>query len=244
VTEDQPLSAGSLCAWFVGVQRATRGERASDVACDGCTVSCPSSQFIHIGFDEEETLARSPAELLFPALRLLSGNMLLGYDENGHCPMLIDDECSIYEHRPRTCRTYDCRVFPAAGVEIDDEDQFPIARRARRWRFDFPAEEDQIRQDAVRAAARFVREHGDVLPDGVAPANATQCAVLAVQLHDAFWRHDAKTGRSVIVDPEPQAIQVALTLWPASPSPKRQPEASSSRRTPRSPSDSARPKAP
>ena len=35
----------------------------------------------------------------------------------GHCPMLVDGRCSIYEHRPRTCRTYDCRVFPAAGLE-------------------------------------------------------------------------------------------------------------------------------
>src|SRR2546428_749490 len=166
VTEDQPLSAGSFSPWLVGMQRALRGERGSDVPCGGCTACCRSSQFIHIGLDEAETLARIPAELLFPAPRLPSGNMLLGYDENGHCPMLIDDECSIYEHRPRTCRTYDCRVFPAAGVEIDDEDQFPIARRARRWQFDFPAEEDQIRQDAVRAAARFVREHGDILPEG------------------------------------------------------------------------------
>ena len=50
------------------------------------------------------------------------GNMLLGYDENGHCPMLIDDKCSIYEHRPITCRSYDCRIFPAAGIVAGDDD--------------------------------------------------------------------------------------------------------------------------
>ena len=27
--------------------------------------------------------------------------------------MLAEDGCSIYAHRPRACRTYDCRVFPA-----------------------------------------------------------------------------------------------------------------------------------
>ena len=27
--------------------------------------------------------------------------------------------CSIYDHRPRTCRTFDCRVFAAAGVAVD-----------------------------------------------------------------------------------------------------------------------------
>jgi hypothetical protein len=125
--------------------------------------------------------------------------------------MLIDGECSIYEHRPRTCRTYDCRVFPAAGVEVDDEDHLAIARRARRWRFGFPAEVDQTQHDAVRAAATFVREHSDLLPEGAAPANATQQAVLAVRLHDAFLRHDDETGRRVVVDPEPEAIRVLLT---------------------------------
>lgn len=38
----------------------------------------------------------------------------------------------------------------------------------------------------MRAAARFVREHGDLLPQGQAPTNATQQAVLAVHLHSRF----------------------------------------------------------
>ena len=47
--------------------------------------------------------------------------------------MLIDDKCSIYEHRPRTCRVYDCRVFPAAGVTIDDPDKALIETNTRAW---------------------------------------------------------------------------------------------------------------
>jgi Fe-S-cluster containining protein len=35
--------------------------------------------------------------------------------------MLIDNRCSIYPHRPRTCGTYDCRVFPAAGLDNDEK---------------------------------------------------------------------------------------------------------------------------
>lgn len=188
MTAEQPLAAGDFSAWLVGMRRALHGEGGSEVPCGGCTACCTSSQFIHIGPDEAETLAHIPAELLFPAPRLPAGNVLLGYDENGHCPMLIDGACSIYEHRPRTCRTYDCRVFPATGVEIDDEDQLAIARQARRWRFDFPAEVDRIEHDAVRATARFVQEHGDLLPEDVAPANATQRAVLAIQLADPRGR--------------------------------------------------------
>src|SRR6266513_948514 len=47
-------------------------------------------------------------------------------------------------HRPRTCRTYDCRVLPAAGIGIDPDDEGLIARRARRFTFDFPEEADRV----------------------------------------------------------------------------------------------------
>lgn len=186
LTEDEPLPAGDFSAWLAEMQRALRGEASADVPCDGCTACCTSSQFVHIEPDEADTLAHVPTELLFPAPRMPAGHVLLGYDENGHCPMLVDGQCSIYEHRPRTCRTYDCRVFPAAGIEIDDEDQVAIARRARRWRFDHPTAMDHAEHDAVRAAARFVQEREDFLPEGVVPANATQRAVLAIETSDAF----------------------------------------------------------
>lgn len=183
-SEAEPLCAGSFSAWLVAMQQALRGEAVSDVPCNGCTACCTSSQFVHIGPDETETLARIPPELQFPTPRRPPGHVLLGYDDQGRCPMLVDGQCSIYEHRPKTCRTYDCRVFPAAGLEIDDEDQRAIGRRARRWRFDFPTEVDRVKHDAVRAAARYVRERG---PRG-APANATEHAVMAIELHEAFLR--------------------------------------------------------
>ncbi|HLM63298.1 MAG TPA: YkgJ family cysteine cluster protein [Acidimicrobiales bacterium] len=210
VTQDNALAAGAFSTWLVGMQRALRGEAGSDVPCDGCTACCTSSQFVHIAPDETETLAHIPAELQFPAPRLPRGNVLLGYDEDGRCPMLVDGACSIYEHRPKTCRTYDCRVFPASGVEVDDADQPAIARRVRRWHFDHPTEADRVEHEAVRAAARFVRERGDVLPDGTVPANATQHAVLAVLLHHRFLGHD-DTGRPAVVEPEPEAVRVALS---------------------------------
>lgn len=206
VTEDRSTPAGDFSAWLAGVQSAIRGERESDVPCVSCTACCTSSQFVHIGPDEADTLAHIPT-LRFPAPRLPEGNFVLGYDENGHCPMLVDGRCLIHEHRPRACRMYDCRVFPAAGVEIKDPNQLAIARRARRWQFGFPAEVDRIQQDAVRAVARLVRDNGDLLPEGTsAPHNATQAAVLAIRLHDTFLDHDDETGRTVVADPEPAAI--------------------------------------
>ena len=128
MSADGVLAAGDFSSWMIEIQGAIRGEHGSDVPCDGCTACCTSSQFIHVGPDESDTLAHIPADLLFPAPGRPPGHVVLGYDERGHCPMLIDDKCSIYEHRPRTCRTYDCRIFPAAGLEIDDADKTQIAR--------------------------------------------------------------------------------------------------------------------
>lgn len=210
-TDQGDLAAGEFSAWLHDMKRALRGERGSDVPCGGCTACCSSSQFVHIGPDETEALSHIPSELLFPAPRMPAGHFVLGYDEHGRCPMLGDDGCSIYEHRPRTCRTYDCRAFPAAGLEIDDDDKKLIAQRVRRWRFDFPTEVDQTESAAVRAAARFVQEHEDDLPEGCAPTNVTQLAVLAVEVHDVFLHHDSETGRASVVDPDVDDLRVVLT---------------------------------
>ena len=168
--DDEPLPAGDFSAWLRGMRRALGGEQASDVPCAGCTACCTSSQFVHIGPDEVDTLAQVPRRLLFAAPYMPPGTVVLGYDENGHCPMLVDGRCSIYEHRPRACRTYDCRVFPAAGVEPDDKPT--IARRARRWRFAYPTDGDRAEHEAVRAAA--------AAHEGVA-AGATERAVFAIR---------------------------------------------------------------
>ena len=176
--DDSDLDAGDFARWLDDMQAALRGERDADVPCAGCTACCTSSQFVHIAPDETDTLAHIPAALLFPAPRMPHGHVLLGYDEHGHCPLLVDNQCSIYDHRPRTCRTYDCRVFPAAGIEIEP-DKESIARRVRRWRFTVATPEDQIRLDAVRAAARFVDQ-----------PNRTGQAVLAIETHTRFLPHD------------------------------------------------------
>jgi Fe-S-cluster containining protein len=192
---DEPdLAAGDFSSWIIDVQAAIRGEHGSDVPCDGCTACCTASQFVHIAPDEKDTLAHVPRALLFPAPRLPRGHVVMGYDERGHCPMLIDNQCSIYEHRPRTCRTYDCRVFAAAGIELDDDEKALINARARRWRFSYRTADDRAQHDAVRAASKFLATHADDLPAGAVPADATARAVLAVEIHDVFLRPDEGTG--------------------------------------------------
>ncbi len=133
--------------WFVEFDEAMQGRRDASVPCGACTACCTSSQFVHIDPDETDTLGHIPADLLFRAPGLPKGHRVMGYDERGHCPMLVDGDCSIYEHRPRACRIYDCRVFTVTGVVPD---QPAIAERAGDWEFEI---DDQPRWAAVRAAA-------------------------------------------------------------------------------------------
>lgn len=185
-SDESELPAGEFSAWLRQMRGALRREHDADVPCGGCTACCTASQFVLIEPDEVATLARVPRELRFPAPRQPSGSLVLGYDEQGHCPMLVDGACSIYEVRPRACRTYDCRVLPAAGVDLTDRDKVLLAQRARRWRFSHPTERDRVEHDAVRAAAEFLVEHGDELPEGSVPASDTQRAVLAIEILETF----------------------------------------------------------
>ena len=132
--------------------------------------------------------------------------------------MLIDNQCSIYEHRPRTCRTYDCRVFPAAAVD-PGPDKPLIAGQARRWRFDHPTPSDRTQHDAVRAAAVYLDEEAGLLPDGAAPTTATQRAVLAIEVHQAFLGRDEETGTAMLVDPDPDVVRAEWARRRGSPEP-------------------------
>lgn len=210
VSEEQELAAGDFSSWISEMRAALRGERGAVVPCGSCTACCTSSQFVHIGPDETDTLSHIPPELLFPAPGRPNGHVLLGYDERGHCPMLADNKCTIYEHRPRTCRVYDCRIFPAAGVAIDGDDKVEIARQVRRWRFTHPNEADRQRHEAVRAAASYIAQHADLLPDRSVPTNPTEVAVLAVQVHDVFLPPDGETDRVTSVDPDIDAVRRAV----------------------------------
>jgi uncharacterized protein len=202
MTPEPSLDAGDFSTWLAEMEGALRGDHGSDVPCGTCTACCTSSQFIHIAPNEADALAHIPRQLTFPAPRLPKGHVLMGYNEHGHCPMLIGNACSIYEHRPRTCRTYDCRVFPAADLDVDDESKSAIENQVKRWRFRHASADDEVQHEAVRAAARFLSERAA----DIAPATNTQRAVLAIELHDAFL---AENGS--LVNPDPQTVRVEIT---------------------------------
>jgi Fe-S-cluster containining protein len=194
------LPAGDFASWLIEVIEAIDGDGTTDVPCGTCVACCSSSQFVHIGPDERDALAHIPKSLLFPAPRMPRGHVLMGYDEHGRCPMLRAEGCSIYEHRPRTCRTYDCRVFPAAGVLPDEADKGLIATQAARWKFEFDGSETEVAAAAVRAATMFLRDHGTELGEA-APHTTTQLAVASVRAHDLF----------IGGEPTAEAVKVRLT---------------------------------
>ena len=151
-SEDAPLPAGEFATWLTGMQAALRGAADSDVPCGDCTACCTSAQFVHIEPDERATLAAIDERLLFPAPGLPDGHVVLGYDAQGRCPMLVDGACSIYPVRPRACRVYDCRLFAAIDRLPDKPD---IARRVRRWRFEMADDASERLADEVRRGGRI-----------------------------------------------------------------------------------------
>ena len=185
IQKEGDMSGVRFSSWLHLISRSQRTEEGMAVPCGECKACCTSSYFIHIRPDETQTLAKIPKALLFKAPGLPKGNVLMGYDEKGHCPMFIDNQCSIYEHRPLTCRNYDCRIFPATGLQAEDN-KTPISRQANRLRFDFPTVEDKTLLSAVQAAAKFIRKHSGRFPDGFIPKNTTQQAVLAIKVYQVF----------------------------------------------------------
>jgi Fe-S-cluster containining protein len=164
------IDAGAFGAWIDAMADALDGRRDAEVPCGACTACCTSAQFVHVGPDEVEALAAIPAAVRFPAPGR-PGHVVMGYDEEGRCPMFVDGACSIYDHRPRACRTYDCRVFTAAAVEPDRP---AIAERTVRWRFRHGTDDERRRHDEVVAAARRLAADDPA-------TSATERAVLAVR---------------------------------------------------------------
>ena len=181
------LPAGSFSEWLRGIEALLqRGNGAADVPCGTCRGCCRSSMFVHIKPAETRTIQRIPRALLFSAPGRPKGHVLMGYDDKGCCPMLIEDKCSIYEDRPQTCRDYDCRVFAATGIQVDRQMQPEIARRVTEWTFTYESEESRQERAIVREAARFLEKNMDLFPQGSLPGYPVQLAALAVRIYRLF----------------------------------------------------------
>jgi hypothetical protein len=183
--ESEHLPAGNFSDWLRAMRNALAGGEGMDVACGDCVGCCTSSYFIKVRGHETATLSLIPAEHLEPAPGAAGGNWLMGYRDNGHCPMFGPGGCSIYQHRPETCRTYDCRIFTAAGMNAGP-DKSVINQRVANWRFSYPTDTDTAEQQAVTRAANFLRQHPLRFPSGRIPSRSSEIAVLAVKVYGVF----------------------------------------------------------
>jgi hypothetical protein len=180
------LPAGDFSAWLRAMRRALAGDGEMDVACGDCRGCCVSSYYVKVRERETDALARITANLGDQSLEPgPAGSRLMGYQANGHCLMLRDGNCSIYQHRPETCRTYDCRVFTAAGMDAGP-DKPVINQRVAQWEFTFPTRADRDEQRAVGAAATFLRQHPVRFPGGYVPSRPSDVAVLAIKSYEVF----------------------------------------------------------
>ena len=187
-------SGGYFREWLIATDRNLREGSGAEVPCGDCTACCRAGQFIHVGIDEVEALAAIPRQLLFPAPGT-SSFLLLGHDHRGHCPMLRDEGCSIYEVRPKACRSYDCRIFPATGVEPPDT-HGEVALAAGSWKFQYADQAEQSLHAAAIRAARFIEAHRDEILPGAA-ANEIQLALAALKCAQLFTAAETPSAAAV-----------------------------------------------
>ena len=188
----------SFSSWLRSAQAALAEEESADVPCGSCNACCRTFHFIHVRPEERRARARLPRDFLFPAPGLPPGNLVLGHDQNGCCPMLVSGRCTVYADRPLACRTYDCRVYAATGIAPDRD---AIAQQVRLWTFGHASREDSERQAAVLAAVRFMREHPECLPSDAARIQPVRVAVLAIAVHEAFLQDEpGSVARSRLSD--------------------------------------------
>ena len=203
-------SAGDFSDWLDQTQSIFRHQKTgADVPCGTCTACCRSYQFIQIQPDETETLRAIPKELLFQAPGFPKGFQLLGHNEKGECPMLVKNSCTIYKVRPKTCRNYDCRIFPATGMNLEGKNHAPVRERAGRWRFDLSSRNSAGRYHATTAAGQFLRTHIGRFSPGLLPTNPAQLAVLAL-LIESIFTEDGTVSK--MTDPEPELTRIVRRI--------------------------------
>lgn len=198
-------SAGDFGRWL----QQTRSGESADVPCGECNACCRASYFIHVGDHEKDTLSKIPKALIFPAPGTAKKLWVMGFDEAGKCPMLQHDSCSIYANRPQTCRDYDCRLFAAANISASsptqEKQKADVDRQVQRWRFSYSSPQDEVKHNAVKAAAKFLIEQRQSLGD-LAPTTPTQIGLASVHIHHLFIAADQMT----LIDPNLNDIRSTL----------------------------------
>jgi hypothetical protein len=140
VAANVPCGACNACCWYGRTDVDLRKEKPEDI--------------VHLELFEDE-----------------HGGYYLAHREDGACFHLdADGRCTVWEHRPEVCRSYDCRAFGLAGLAPSSGQ----GQRMPAWRFPLRTPLDRaILLAAQVAAAPYVQAHfnGTAMPDGNMLAN-------------------------------------------------------------------------
>ena len=186
MTASLNIDAGDFDVWLRSILLSFKTGEAVDVPCGECRGCCSAGRFIHLTPSDQAAHSAIPKQFLHGAPGMPKGHAVMGYVEEGLCPMLKAGNCSIYSSRPSTCRTFDCRVLTAAGLHIGGKWNERINERVKAWNFSFSSEDSQKRLEAIRNAANFIQQHPAAFPAGRAPSEPTTVAVLAIKVHSVF----------------------------------------------------------
>jgi Fe-S-cluster containining protein len=180
------LAAGPFGAWLAQTRSALRGGRGAEVPCGDCTGCCTSGYSIQLRPTDRAALEVVPEGLLEQVPGFPKDERTLPPGPDGCCPMLVDGGCSIYARRPQTCVDYDCRIFAAAGLDAGGARMAVINRRVREWEFSYETDAERTAHEAIRAAARFMRERRASFGASLVPASSTGIAVFAIKAGEVF----------------------------------------------------------
>lgn len=98
-------SLGSVSTVFRKVVNG-RATGTADVPCGSCNACCRSGYDVELTPGEAERLPHVPDRY---------GDPVLPKHDDGSCALLVDGKYSVYDHRPQSCRTYDCRIYALTG---------------------------------------------------------------------------------------------------------------------------------
>lgn len=139
-----PVRYGGRLREFLG---ALSFSKPSPVPCGECRQCC----YHHcVDVDPGVESAEDLAHLSLVPHPKAQGGFALAKGEDGACIHLGPDGCTVYEHRPRACRYYDCRAFSAIGVI----DTYEGGRHSPAWEFERSDLRERIYQAALRLAAQ------------------------------------------------------------------------------------------
>jgi uncharacterized protein len=175
--------AGEFSKWLVEIRSSLISDSIMDVPCGKCIGCCVSSKFVRVQAQETMSIKTIPEELLH---KTEDGSYNISFQENGHCSMLVDEKCQIYDNRPKSCRQFDCRIYTAAGLLPNRPEEGNIVSRVKDWKFSYDSADSLDCHEAVKETANFIQQNGKHFPGGRTPSDPSQIALVAIKAYPAL----------------------------------------------------------